>query len=144
MRPPMSNRPGQSNSPSSSPLTTTLISNLYDGTSKTGEGMEKYVTQCSDRIMSVVGKWVATENRKALEEALVTALLQAVKLSQTLRCQRAYWSVRHLGDTIHPGPQSGPPNGLFFFNEALMDDKYGEGDMRKAPTLHLARLLRSS
>ena len=30
-------------------LTTTLVSNLDDGTSKTGEGMEKYVTQCSDR-----------------------------------------------------------------------------------------------
>ena len=109
-------------------LTATLVSRLDDGTSKTGEGMEKYVTQCSDRIMRVVGNWVAPEDRKALEEDLLTALLQAVKLSQTLRCQRAYWSVRHLGDTIHPGPQSGPPNGLVFFNEALMDDKYGEGD----------------
>ena len=109
-------------------LTTTLVSKLDDGTSKTGEGMEKHVTHCSNRIMAVVGNWVATENRKALEEDLLTALLQAVKLSQTLRCQRAYWSVRHLGDTIYPGPQSGPPNGLVFFNEASMDDKYGEGD----------------
>ena len=109
-------------------LTTTLVSKLDDGTSKTGEGMEIYVTQCSDRIIGVVGNWVGADDRKALEEDLLTVLLQAVKLSQTLRCQRAYWSVRHLGDTIHPGPQSGPPNGLIFFNEASMDDKYGEGD----------------
>lgn len=109
-------------------LTTTLVSKLDDGTNKTGEGMEKYVTQCSNRIMDVVATWIATENRKSLEETLLTVLHQAVKLSQTLRCQRAYWSVRHLGDNIYPGPQSGPPNGLVFFNEASMDDKYGEED----------------
>ena len=109
-------------------LTTTLVSKLDDGTSKTDERMEKHVTQCCNRIMGVIAAWIATENRKALEETLLTVLLQAVKLSQTLRCQRAYWSVRHLGDSIHPGPQSGPPNGLVFFNEASMDDKYGEED----------------
>lgn len=109
-------------------LTTTLISKLNDASSKTGKGMEACVTDCSNRIMGVVGNWVATENRRTLEDTLLPVLLQAVKLSQTLRCQRAYWSVRHPGDAIRQGPQSGLPDGLVFLDKATMDDKHGDED----------------
>lgn len=109
-------------------LTTTLISKLNDALSKTDKGTEACVTECSNRIMGVVGNWVATENRRMLEETLLPMLLQAVKLSQTLRCQRAYWSVRHPGDAIRQRPQSGLPDDLVFFDEATMDDKHGDED----------------
>ena len=109
-------------------LTTTLISKLDDASSRTGKGMEAHVTECSDRVMSVVGNWVATENRKELEDSLLAVLFQAVKLSQTLRCQRAHWSVRHSGDAIHQRPQSGPPEELVFFDETTMDDTHGDDD----------------
>ena len=71
-------------------LTTTLISRLKDASSTTGKGMEDHVTNCKNQIMHVVGEWVATEKRRTLEDGLTEILLQAVKLSQTLRCQRAY------------------------------------------------------
>lgn len=106
-------------------LTTTLISKLNDASSKTGKAC---VTDCSNRIMGVVGNWVATENRRTLEDSLLPVLLQAVKLSQTLRCQRAYWSVRHPGDAIRQGPQSELPDGLVFLDKATMDDKHGDED----------------
>ena len=77
--------------------------------------------------MGFVGNWVAPEKREALEDTLSTVLLQATKLSQTLRCQRACWSVRHLGDAIQRR-QSRRPHELVLFDEATMDDKHGDED----------------
>ena len=78
--------------------------------------------------MRVVGEWVATEDSKTLEEGLLEVLLQAVKFSQNLRCQRAYWSVRHLKDVVQQMPQSGLPDNLVFFDKATMDDTHGDED----------------
>ena len=91
--------------------------------------MEAHVTQTSNRILDTVGNWVAPERRKALEDSLVGVLLQAVKLSQTLRCQRACWSVRHPGDAVHPRLQPETPGSrdtLIFFDVATMNDKHGD------------------
>lgn len=78
--------------------------------------------------MGVIGNLVAPEKRGALEDTLSTVLLQATKLSQALRCQRACWSIRHLGDAIHQRRQSGRPDEFILFDEATMDDKHGDED----------------
>lgn len=107
-------------------LTTTLIAKLDGTSSKTGKGMESSIAQCSNQIMSVVGRWVAPESRGALEGGLFAVLIQAVRLSQTLRCQRAYWSVRHLGNVIQRKPQPGWPDDFVLFDEATMEDNDGD------------------
>ena len=108
-------------------LTATLISKL-DASSRTGKGMEARVTECVRRIMSLVGNWVAGEDFKALEEDLEVILFQAVKLSQTLRCQRACWSVRHLGSATHGSSNTGYADGPIFFDGGTMNDKHGDED----------------
>ena len=108
-------------------LTMTLISKSDGASSKTNKSVEEYVIQCRDRIMDVVGEFVATKNRKALDDDLLAVLKQALRLSQTLRCQRAYWSVRHRG-VIGQRAQSGLPSDLTFFDEATMDDSDGNED----------------
>ena len=109
-------------------LSTTLISKVESASSKTGKGMEGHVIGCSNRIMGVVGNCVATESKKALEDSLLPVLLYAVHFSQTLRCQRALWSVRHLGGSLHRRLQSGPWDGKVEFDEGTMDDKHGDDD----------------
>ena len=108
-------------------LTATLISKL-DASSRTGKGMEARVTECVRRIMSLVGHWVAAEDFKALEEDLEVILFQAVKFSQTLRCQRACWSVRHLGSATHGSSNTGYADGPVFFDGGTMNDKHGDED----------------
>lgn len=66
--------------------------------------------------------------RQIEDHTLSTVLLQATKLSQTLRCQRACWSVRHLGDAIHQRRKSRRPHELVVLDEATMDDKHGDED----------------
>ena len=105
-------------------LTTTLISRL--GTSDmAAKAMKAHVTDCSSRIMSIVGDWVADENLKVLEDKLLPILFQAVKLSQTLRCQRACWSVRHLGDAVLQSHQTASSDRVVFFDESTMVDNIG-------------------
>ena len=91
--------------------------------------MEGHVSDCGHRIMSLIGPWVDQKTRQKLEEELLGILFQAVRLSQTLRCQRASWSVRHVVDpsTQDPGltTSASPP---LFFDEAVMDDKHGDDD----------------
>ena len=109
-------------------MSTTLISKVETASSKTGKGMEGHVTECGNRIMRVVGNLVATEGRKALEDDLLPMLFYAVEFSQSLRCQRAHWSVRHLGANLHQKPQSGPWEEKVDFDEGTMDDKHGDDD----------------
>lgn len=108
-------------------LTMTLISKSDDASSKTKTNVEGYVTQCRNRIMDVVSKLVATTNRRALEDSLLKVLIQAVALSQTLRCQRAYWSVRH-PSAMRQGAQSELPDDWVFFDQATMDDGHDDED----------------
>ena len=108
-------------------LTMNLISKSDDASSETNESVEGYVTQCRNWIMDVVGELVAAKNRRALEDGLLAVLKQAVRLSRTLRCQRAYWSVRHPG-AMGQRAQSGLPSDLVLFDEATMDDVDGNED----------------
>lgn len=91
--------------------------------------MEGHISECSHRIMSLIGPWVDLDTRQKLEGELLGILLQAVRLSHTLRCQRASWSVRHVVDPTTQGPglttSDSPP---IFFDEAVMDDKHGDDD----------------
>ena len=90
--------------------------------------MEACVTGCVRRIMTLVGNWVAAEELKPLEDELEGILFQAVRLSQTLRCQRACWSVRHLGSGAHVSSNTGHANGPVFFDGGSMNDKHGDED----------------
>ena len=108
-------------------LTATLISKL-GASSRTGKGMESSVTDCANRIMSVIGHWILPEESRALGEGLEKILFQAVKLSQTLRCQRACWSVRHLGESIAADSAHVSATAPVFFNEVTMNDMHGGAD----------------
>ncbi|MCJ1428893.1 hypothetical protein MMC29_006804 [Sticta canariensis] len=109
-------------------LTAGLVSKL-GASSKTGRGMEDHVSHCSHRIMSLIGPWVDLDTRQKLEEDLSGILLQAVRLSQTLRCQRASWSVRHIVDPTTQDPRlTTSDRRAVFFDEAVMDDKHGDDD----------------
>lgn len=78
--------------------------------------------------MSLVDYWVAAEEFKALEDELEGILFQAVRLSQTLRCQRACWSVRYLGSGAHASSKPGLANGSVFFDGDSMHDIHGDED----------------
>lgn len=108
-------------------LTAGLVSK-FDASSKTGRGMEGYVSECSRQIMDLIGPWVGLDKRQKLEEELLGILLQAVKLSQILRCQRASWSVRHVIGANSQDPGLTAPDMPTFFDEVVMDDKHGDDD----------------
>lgn len=93
-------------------------------------------TACSTRIMSLVANWVAAEDQGKLEDGLREILSDAVKLSQTLRCQRASWSIRQAGSFVNRAPNAGRVDSLLYFDERTMDDKYGDEDSdgRSIPT----------
>ena len=63
-------------------------------------------------------------------------LSDAVKLSQTLRCQRAFWSIRQAGSDSRRNLSAGCADSLLYFDEATMDDTYGDEDSngRSSPT----------
>ena len=86
--------------------------------------------------MSLVANWVAAEDQGELEDGLRKILLDAVKLSQTLRCQRALWSIRQPGPFIDGNINAGRADSLFYFDEVAMDDKHGDEDSdgRSIPT----------
>lgn len=90
--------------------------------------MEGYVSDCSHQIMDLIGPWVGLDKRQKLEEELLGILLQAVKLSQTLRCQRASWSVRHVIGANSQDPGLTAPDMPTFFDEVVMNDKHGDDD----------------
>ncbi|KAK0512043.1 hypothetical protein JMJ35_005171 [Cladonia borealis] len=116
-------------------LTATLISRL--GTyNKTDESTEMGITACSRRIMSLVAIWVAAEDRRMLEDGLQKILSDAVELSQTLRCQRAFWSIRLAGSFVDRTLNAGRVGSLLYFDEGTMDDKHGDEDSdgRSIPT----------
>ena len=85
--------------------------------------MEGRVTECSQKILAVVRPLAPKDKRAQLEEDLEAILLQAVQLSQTLRCQRASWSIRH------PVPPQAASRGLpVLLNPLVMEDKHGDDD----------------
>lgn len=108
-------------------FTAGLISRL-DTNKETDEGTETCIIACNRRIMSLVANWVAAEDQGKLEDGLWKILSDAVKLSQTLRCQRAFWSVRHAGSSVNS--TSIAENGArpLYFDEGTMDDKFGDED----------------
>lgn len=85
--------------------------------------MEGRVNECRQRILAVVRPLSPRDRRAQLEEDLDAILLQAVKLSQTLRCQRASWSIRH------PLPAQAALRGSpVFLNPSVMEDKNKDDD----------------
>ena len=102
-------------------LTATLISRL-NTFNNLDEDKEVGMTACSRRIMSLVANWVASEDQGMLEDGLQRILSDAVKLSQTLRCQRALWSIRQ------PGSVAGRTGSWLYFDEGTMDDGQGDED----------------
>ncbi|KAL8639629.1 MAG: hypothetical protein Q9228_003353 [Teloschistes exilis] len=113
-------------------FTTTLISKQA-GPSNVGKGMEHHAAECSDQIFQVVGNWAPEENRKALYDGLHSIIFQAVKLSQTLRCQRACWSIRSV-KSEDPAFQGSGRKAPSFFDECTMqgdDDEAENQQFRK-------------
>lgn len=82
-------------------------------------GMEARVTDCCDHIMGLIAPWVVKRDRRALEEELLAILFSAVSLSKTLRCQRALWSVRQVGE-------SASRDKPILFDEEIMEDKHAD------------------
>ena len=80
--------------------------------------------------MTVISMWVTKEDKRKVEDFLWEVIVKAVTLSQNLRCQRAHWSVRHPGD-INQRVQSELSDGLVFFDQATMEDRYGDEDSDK-------------
>ncbi len=78
--------------------------------------------------MSLVANWVAAEDQGKLEDGLRMILSDAVKLSQTLRCQRAFWSIRQAGSVVNRTLNAGRTGSWLYFDEGSMDDKYGDED----------------
>ena len=74
--------------------------------------------------MAVLGPLAPADKRNKLENDLHGTLVQAVQLSQTLRCQRACWSVRSVGPR-QPSPVQSP----MFFDESIMEDMDGISDI---------------
>ncbi|SLM35202.1 hypothetical protein LPUS_04304 [Lasallia pustulata] len=91
-------------------LTTTLLSRL-DSPSSTTEAVQAYIKSCSRYILTPIAGWTVETNQQKLEDELLGILSGTLKLSQKLRCQRACWSVRHLGAAPRvslPPQQPGP------------------------------------
>ena len=78
--------------------------------------------------MSLVAKWVAAEDQGKLEDALRKILSDAVKISQTLRCQRALWSIRQAGLFVNRTFNAERADSLLYFDERTMDDKHDDED----------------
>ncbi len=116
-------------------LTATLISRL-DTYNRTDGGTEAGVAACNTRIMSLVANWVAAEDQGKLEDGLRKILSDAVELSQTLRCQRASWSIRQAGSFVNRTSNAGDADNLLYFDEGTMDDQHGDEDSngRSIPT----------
>lgn len=85
--------------------------------------MEGRITECSQRILTVVRPLAPQDKMARLEEDLEGILLQAVKLSQTLRCQRASWSIRH-----PMSPQAASHGSPVLLDPSVMEDKHGDDD----------------
>jgi hypothetical protein len=77
--------------------------------------------------MSLIRPWVNQDAIQKLEEELSGILHQAVKLSLTLRCQRASWSVRHVVD-VRSHDTEPTRNTPIFFDEAVMKDDDDDDD----------------
>ena len=86
--------------------------------------------------MSLVANWVAAEDQGMLEDGLQKILSDAVKLSQTLRCQRAFWSIRQAGSVVNRTLNAGRTGSWLYFDENTMDDEQGDEDSegRSIPT----------
>ena len=108
-------------------LTATRISRP-DTYHKTREGREKDIIACSTRIMSLVANWVTAEDQGKFEDRLRKILSDAVELSQTLRCQRAFWSIRQAGSFVDRTGNAECAHSLLYFDEGTMDDIDGDDD----------------
>lgn len=102
-------------------LTNSLVARL-SGSSKTGIGQEEVVKRCNDRILEVVGPLAPEEERTRISVDLLNILFQAIDLSKTLRCQRAYWTLKQ------PERQVREPDAPVFYDAVVMDDLHGDED----------------
>ena len=86
--------------------------------------------------MSLVANSVAAKEQGKLEDRLRKILSDAVELSQTLRCQRAFWSIRQAGSFVEITGNAGCAHSLLDFDEGTMDDIDGDNDSdeRSSPT----------
>lgn len=84
------------------------------------QNLERHIGDCLAQISNVVEPLAPKDREEQLTNDLFGILKQAVALSQTLRCQRAAWSVRHIvppGQSLTPGP--------VFFKDRIMEDMDG-------------------
>ncbi|KAG8530513.1 uncharacterized protein KY384_005016 [Bacidia gigantensis] len=112
-------------------LTTSLVSKQISK-NKTSNDVENKVNECLKRIMDVVGPLAPEGKIAQLEHDLHGLLLQAVKLSQTLRCQRASWSVRHVV-SLEAASLDGPVVLDDSIMEDVPNDRDHESDISRVP-----------
>lgn len=111
-------------------LITSLISR-QGISSRTGNGMEGRVSECNQKILAVVRPLTSKDGRAQLKEDLEAVLLQTVQLSQTLRCQKTSWSIRH-----SVPPQAASCGSSVLLNPLVMEDKHvdDDGDSDEGPS----------
>lgn len=61
-----------------------------------GNDQKRCSADCANFILELVGPLAPIGQSEQVASDLEEVLVQAIKLSQTLRCQRASWSVRHV------------------------------------------------
>lgn len=79
-----------------------------------GNDQKRCFADCANFILELVGPLAPKGQSEQLASDLEEVLVQAIKLSQTLRCQRASWSVRHV---IHRASSNDKP---VHFDESVM------------------------
>ena len=88
----------------------------------TGIDKEQGFVNCVKSILDVVSPLAPKDQSEQLASDLQEILIQAVKLSQTLRCQRASWSVRH----VVPRASSNDP--VHFDGSVMVNERDDAGD----------------
>lgn len=87
---------------------------------KAGIDQKAYFVKCVNSILDVVGPLAPKDKSEQLATDLEEILVQAIKLSQTLRCQRASWSVRHVV------PRASSKDLTVHFDGSIMVDERGD------------------
>ena len=76
--------------------------------------------KCGKLILDVVGPLAPKDQREQLANDLQGILVQAITFSQTLRCQRASWSVRHV---VRRASSNDQP---VYFDKSIMVNERGD------------------
>lgn len=95
------------------------------------------VVQAAEEVMGVVAKWGAQEKAHEHEIALTSIFIEAVRLSQLMRQQRALWSVRFPLRTGVPEKTAETRQmASLMFDPSCMKDEWSEDEGQNAHLLH--------